>query len=227
MTSGSGDRSSNHILSLAGMLGLQAWRAPLHAAARTILTPSKPPTAPQGMAQLDAFIDTLKAALPKTVPGDPTAPPAAGINGYPPPNPPRPSNKKKAVLHDYLITERPRYRLHVFSNRNNTIATFTKPDGGAVAWFSAGSCGFKNAQRSTYEAGYQCAVRIFKKIEEVSEKGPIEIDMFFKGFGLGREALYRALLTTEGQRVRPMVVSITDRTPIKIGGTRSKKARRL
>jgi small subunit ribosomal protein S11 len=67
-------------------------------------------------------------------------------------------------------------------------------------------------------------VRTFRKIEEESQRdGSIKVDLFLKGFGQGREALKGALLATEGERIRPLIASITDRTPIKIGGTRAKK----
>ncbi|KAJ2933666.1 hypothetical protein H1R20_g3431, partial [Candolleomyces eurysporus] len=104
------------------------------------------------------------------------------------------------------------------------MTTLTDADGGTIAWFSGGSCGFKKGNRATYEAGYQCAVRVFQKIEQITKNdGAVKVDMLFKGFGQGREALKGALLSTEGERIRPLIASITDRTPIKIGGTRAKK----
>jgi small subunit ribosomal protein S11 len=155
---------------------------------------------------------------------EPPAPPAGSFD---PPNP-NPNNPITTANKPYRsVTELPRYRLHVHSTRNNTITTFTYPNGGTIAWFSGGSCGFKKGNRASYEAGYQCAVRIFKRIEEEANVVPMEVELFFKGFGQGRDALHRALLTTEGQAVRPLVVTITDRTPIKIGGTRAPKTRRL
>jgi small subunit ribosomal protein S11 len=120
------------------------------------------------------------------------------------------------------------FRVHCFSSRTNTINTFTDPDGNVIAWNSGGSCGFKKRNRSTYEAGYQCAVRLFEKISAKAqqESTPLTIDLFFKGFGLGRDALTKALTTAEGDDVRTRIVSVTDRTPIKIGGTRAKKRKR-
>jgi small subunit ribosomal protein S11 len=124
--------------------------------------------------------------------------------------------------------QKPRYQLHVFSSKNNTIATFTTPQGNTKFWCTAGSVGFKKSQRSGYEAGYQCAVHIFRKIEDyITREGSLEIHLFFKGYGQGRDALQRAMQTTEGDRIRPLIVQLTDRTPIKIGGTRAKKTRRL
>ncbi|KAJ6599309.1 hypothetical protein DFH09DRAFT_825054, partial [Mycena vulgaris] len=118
-------------------------------------------------------------------------------------------------------------RFHCFSSRTNTRTTFTDPDGNVIAWFSGGSCGFKKRNRSSYEAGYQCAVRMFahigKKAEEVKS---MNIDLFFKGFGQGRDALMKALTTAQGDGVRDRIVSITDRSPLKIGGTRARKQKR-
>ncbi|KAJ7638594.1 hypothetical protein FB45DRAFT_719187, partial [Roridomyces roridus] len=123
--------------------------------------------------------------------------------------------------------------LHCHSTPRNTINTFTDPNGNTLAWFSGGSCGFKKRNRSTYEAGYQCAVRMFEKIQhfaqEEAAKGPdvdMKIDLFCKGFGQGRDALFKALTTAQGDEVRPRIMTITDRTPLKIGGTRARKRKR-
>lgn len=71
-------------------------------------------------------------------------------------------------------------------------------------------------------------MKAFGRIEkELEVNGRLELDVFFKGFGQGREALHRALLTSEGQNIRPLVKTVTDKTAIKIGGTRAPKARRL
>jgi len=102
--------------------------------------------------------------------------------------------------------------------------------------WSGGSCGFKGVNRSGYEAGYQCAVRAFARVKELAREsaemggvgaGGPRFEVLFKGFGRGREAVYKALMTSEGDDVRPFVTRVTDNTPIKIGGTRAKKTRRL
>lgn len=96
-------------------------------------------------------------------------------------------------------------------------------------WVSGGTCKFKNAQRASYEAGYQACVAMFGRIKkEIEEKKvDMKLEILFSGKGMGREALQKALLTSEGDAVRGLVWRVTDRTPIKIGGTRAKKARRL
>ncbi len=99
--------------------------------------------------------------------------------------------------------------------------------------WTGGSCGFKGVNRSGYEAGYQCAVRAFARIKQLAREsaemggGGARFEVLFKGFGQGREAVYKALMTSEGDDVRPFVTRVTDNTPIKIGGTRAKKTRRL
>jgi small subunit ribosomal protein S11 len=129
------------------------------------------------------------------------------------------------------------YHLHIYSTHNNCRIVLTYPSGKLVknGWWTSGSCGFKGANESTYEAGYQCAVRAFKRIEEEIRSpnfkdggvSPVTLSLKFKGFGWGREAVQKALMTSEGDSIRSSVAVIEDRTPIKIGGTRAKKARRL
>lgn len=120
------------------------------------------------------------------------------------------------------------YHLNVHSTRNNTIVTFTNQEGNSIAWWSGGSCGFKKVNRASYEAGYQCTVRAFEKIFDYrKEVGPFSLEIIFKGFGQGRDAMQKALLASEGENIRPFVSRLTDKTPVKIGGTRAKKTRRL
>lgn len=134
------------------------------------------------------------------------------------------------------------YRIHVSCTPNNTHVVISDPQGRALkagSW-TGGSCGFKGVNRSGYEAGYQCAVRAFARIKQLAEEeGSIgagvgvgllpraRFEVLFRGFGQGRDAVFKALMTSEGDDVRPYVVRVTDKTPIKIGGTRARKTRRL
>ena len=121
------------------------------------------------------------------------------------------------------------YRLYAQCNHNNAIFTLTNPTGSVIAWTSGGHCGFKGAQKASYEAGYQCSVRIFQKISELLDAHGkyITVHILLNGRGRAREALQKALTSTEGEEVRPYIKRLTDRTPIKVGGTRAQKARRL
>lgn len=124
----------------------------------------------------------------------------------------------------------PMYMLYVRSNANNNIVTFTRPNGAPLMTVSGGQCGFKHKTRATAEAAHQCAVRAFARVrEEIQNTGAdkMGIEIKFNGWGRGREAVFKALMATEGEWVRPVVKRVTDVTPIKIGGTRAKKARRM
>jgi small subunit ribosomal protein S11 len=182
-----------------------------------------------------APVSGLYSSPSKTVPpssASSDAPPKAPADGYPPSNPwahaPRPSSASSARLLERV--QEVKYYLHVQCTENNSIVTLTDARGNTVerGWFSGGSCGLKGANRSGYEAGYQCAVRAFKRIQELEEstKAPIALELFYKGFGKGREAFVNALTLSEGEAVRKLVVRMTDRTGIKIGGTRAKKVKR-
>lgn len=120
------------------------------------------------------------------------------------------------------------HRLHIKSSRNNTIVTFTMPTGEPLVGESGGTVGFKKAQRSGYEAGYRAAVRVFQHIvTHRAQWGVKNIEVLWNGFGQGREAVFRALQASEGENVRNMVLAMTDKTPLKIGGVRPKKRRML
>lgn len=56
---------------------------------------------------------------------------------------------------------------------------------------------------------------------------PSSIDILFRGFGPGRDAVYRALMSPEGYEMRRLLRGIGDRTPISIGGGRARKRRKL
>lgn len=180
---------------------------------------------------LRSSIRTLPHRTPRLFTGFATAAPYDGPPVPPsrsPSSPPRPVNPYAWDLQKKGPADTNPYYLHVHSTRNNTIATFATQEGSTIAWWSGGSCGFKKSNRASYEAGYQCTVRAFEKIiDHRNETGPFSLEIVFKGFGQGREAMQKALLASEGENIRPFVVRLTDHTPVKIGGTRAKKARRL
>lgn len=150
-------------------------------------------------------------------------PPTAPADSYPRAPPVNPLTFR-SISSDELQSI---YHLHWKSTKHNTVATFTDADGHIIGWVTGGSCGFKHSRRGEYEAGYQCAVSMFKKIEETLEAKPFKLELIYKGFGQGRMALDSALMTSEGEKIRPLLQRLTDRTPLKFGGTRAKKARRL
>lgn len=133
------------------------------------------------------------------------------------------------------------YTLHIRSTRNNVQLTYTHLhptrhiDQKVFRTITGGSDkDFKKSNRSSYEAAHQAAIKTFGMIEEhvasqvAQGEFNVKIKVAFKGmFGQGREAVTAALTGPEGVNIQKLVTSVEDRTPIKIGGTRPKKQRRL
>lgn len=93
---------------------------------------------------------------------------------------------------------------------------------------SAGQLGFRKAQRSEYEAGYQVSSKMFKTIEDQKLLNPSDkVELVLKNFGKGREAFLNALQGKEGSSLKDHIIRVSDATKLKFGGTRSKKLRRL
>ncbi|SCU96188.1 LAME_0F15258g1_1 [Lachancea meyersii CBS 8951] len=91
---------------------------------------------------------------------------------------------------------------------------------------STGNLGFRKAARGEYEATFQTSARLFQMIHQ---KNLLDrnIEIVMKDFGKGREAFIAALNGKEGTSVRRNVVRVSDATPIKFGGVRSPRMRRL
>jgi small subunit ribosomal protein S11 len=114
------------------------------------------------------------------------------------------------------------HQLHINATFNNTIITLTRPNGAPLVTTSGGSAGFKKAARSGYEAAHQAAIQLLDKMNAKNLQVP-NIHIVLKGFGPGRDAAFKALVSGSPWNVK----RITDATPIPFGGCRPKKARRL
>lgn len=109
-------------------------------------------------------------------------------------------------------------RAYIQATFNNTIVTFTDPQGNVVCWRSAGQ-GFRGSRKSTpYAAQVACEAAA----RAAMDNGMREVDIYVKGPGPGREAAMRTIQAV-GLRVR----SITDTTPIPHNGCRPPKKRRI
>jgi small subunit ribosomal protein S11 len=113
----------------------------------------------------------------------------------------------------------PRARVYIHATFNNTIVTFTDPDGNVLLWSTPGVNEFKGSRRSTPYAAQIAAQEAAKK---AMDQGVREVDLYVKGPGPGREAAIRSIQGA-GLRVR----SITDVTPIPHNGCRPPKKRRI
>ncbi|AGO11615.1 AaceriADL167Wp [[Ashbya] aceris (nom. inval.)] len=91
---------------------------------------------------------------------------------------------------------------------------------------STGQLGFRKAARGEYEAAFQTAAKLFQTLRErqLLDKG---VEIIMKDFGKGREAFVAALNGKEGTHVRPAVTRVSDATPLKFGGVRAPRRRRL
>lgn len=114
------------------------------------------------------------------------------------------------------------HQLHINATFNNTIITLTRPNGAPLVTTSGGSAGFKKAARSGYEAAHQAAIQLLEKMDVKNLQVP-NVHIVLKGFGPGRDAAFKALVSGTSWNVK----RITDATPIPFGGCRPKKARRL
>lgn len=108
---------------------------------------------------------------------------------------------------------------HIQATYNNTVITLTDPQGNVLAWSSAGSSGFKGPKKAT---PYAAGIIVRNAAEKVKDYGLVEVEVFVKGVGAGREAAIRALHTNG-----IAITSIKDVTPIPHNGCRPKKTRRI
>jgi small subunit ribosomal protein S11 len=112
-----------------------------------------------------------------------------------------------------------RGKVYVQSTYNNTIISITDVTGNVISWGSAGLVGFKGSKKSTPYAAQKTMEDILTRVKD---RGLVEVDVFVKGIGSGRESAVRAL-----QSSGLAVLSIKDQTPIPHGGVRPKKVRRV
>ena len=108
---------------------------------------------------------------------------------------------------------------HIQASFNNTIVTFTDPQGNAVSWASAGQLGFRGSKKSTPFAAQTASVEAAKRAQE---HGMSSCDVKVKGPGAGRENAVRALMT-----VGMKISSVADKSPIPHNGCRAPKRRRV
>lgn len=104
---------------------------------------------------------------------------------------------------------------HISTTFNNTIVTITDKDGGAVAWASAGTTGFKGSKKSTPYAAGTAAEAAAKAAMDYGMKSVV---VYVKGMGPGRETAIRSI-----QAVGIEITQIIDVTPVPHNGCRPPK----
>ena len=104
---------------------------------------------------------------------------------------------------------------HIQATFNNTIVTISDPEGGVLAWSSAGRIGFKGSRKGTPFAAQVAAQNCGNQAKDT---GVRSVDVMVKGPGAGRESAVRAL-----QAAGIEVKSIMDDSPVPHNGCRPKK----
>ena len=108
---------------------------------------------------------------------------------------------------------------HIHASFNNTIITITDRQGNALAWATAGGCGFRGSRKSTPFAAQVAAEKAGVAAQEYGLKN---LEVRVQGPGPGRESAVRAL-NNAGSRIS----NIEDVTPIPHNGCRPPKKRRV
>lgn len=108
---------------------------------------------------------------------------------------------------------------HIRATFNNTIITFSDPQGNVIAWSSTGTVGFHGSRKSTPFAAKTATEDAVRKAKE---HGIRQVDVEVRGPGTGREAALRAL-AAEGMKI----VAIRDVTPVPHNGCKPPKMRRI
>ncbi|KAF1930676.1 translational machinery component [Didymella exigua CBS 183.55] len=121
-----------------------------------------------------------------------------------------------------------KHKLNVYATKHNTHITLANPKRDSLISVSCGNIGFRKAGRGTYDAAYQLAAFVMSRIKDKGLLPQIkQLELIYRGFGPGREAVTKAILGAEGKQVRPLIIKLSDSTRLKFGGVRSKKPRRL
>ena len=129
------------------------------------------------------------------------------------------SQRTKRVVTKKVRRNVSRGQAHIRASFNNTIVSITDQSGNVLTWSSAGHAGFKGSRKSTPYAARLAGQNAAKSAVDI---GVLEVDVFIKGPGPGRESALRAI-GASGLKV----LSITDVTPIPHNGCRAPKKRRV
>jgi small subunit ribosomal protein S11 len=128
----------------------------------------------------------------------------------------------------------PTHTLTVFTTRNNVILTFTDQVGPVFMSISAGTDKvFRKAHRNSYEAAHQAMLKMNARILEAARSfhaqgNRCHVRVAYAGLeGQGRDAVHSMIASPEGEEFRNMICRVEDRTPVKVGGTRARRPRRV
>lgn len=120
------------------------------------------------------------------------------------------------------------FHFHIYSHKHNTHITCTKPNREPIISMSCGNIGFKKSRRGTFDSAYSLTKYVLERL--IHTGWPMKmsrLEVVLRGFGQGREAAVKVLMSPEGKVLREKIIRVADSTRIKFAGTRSEKPRRL
>jgi len=110
--------------------------------------------------------------------------------------------------------------LHVQTSPNNTIVTLTDENGNKVLGGGTGLVWYKGSKQST---PYAAEVLTKEILQEAKNYGLNQIAIIFKGTGLSRDGVFKAVNDLGGIDI----TYIKEATPIQFGGCKGKRQRRI
>ena len=110
--------------------------------------------------------------------------------------------------------------LHVQTSPNNTIVTLTDENGNKVLGGGTGLVGYKGSKQST---PYAAEVLTKEILQEAKNYGLNQIAIIFKGIGLSRDWVFKAVNDLGGIDI----TYIKEATPIQFGWCKGKRLRRI
>lgn len=114
----------------------------------------------------------------------------------------------------------PKGRIYLTATFNNTIISVTDDKGKVINWNSCGKMGFSGTRKSTPYAATSTIEGALKQAKE--NFGLVEVNVYFKGAGPGRDSLLRVLRNSDFE-----INKLVDLTPVPHDGIRPKKRRRV
>ena len=127
-------------------------------------------------------------------------------------------NQKTVVKKQAKYT--PKGRIYLTATFNNTLVSITDDKGQVINWASCGKMGYSGTRKST---PFAATSTIEKAINEARENsGLVEVAVYLKGAGPGRDSLLRVLRNSELE-----ITKLVDMTPVPHDGIRPKKRRRV
>jgi small subunit ribosomal protein S11 len=127
-----------------------------------------------------------------------------------------------------VVKEYEPFHFHIYAHKHNTHVTCTQPNRNTIISMSCGNIGFRKSKRGSFDAAYSLTKYVLERLVHTGWPPKINrLEIVTRGFGKGREAAVKVLMSPEGKILRDKIVRVSDSTRIKYAGTRSKRKRRL